>query len=275
MVNTSTGSNMMSSTTAKTAVKRVAKKETVAESVVAAAPVVTATPVATPVAAPVATTVPVAAAPEKTSKRVAKKSTVAETVATPVEVSAPSAAPVNDVVPDASAVATVEAVGPTTSVQQDIDALTADVQAVRDSASTVLKALQRLSKRVARDLKAAGRRRRARRSEDAGSAEREKRPTIFKTPVPLKNELCSFLGKANGTQMAPADVTKAFSAYVETHGLKNAEKGQGHTIHPNAAMRKLFGLAEGETVSYRNVQKHLYKLYDLPKRAAATASTTA
>lgn len=273
MVNTSTGSNMMSSTTAKTAVKRVAKKETVAESVVAAAPVVTAVPVAAPVAAPVATTVPVVA--EKTSKRVAKKSTVAETVATPVEVSAPSAAPVNDVVPDASAVATVEAVGPTTSVQQDIDALTADVQAVRDSASTVLKSLQRLSKRVARDLKAAGRRRRARRSEDSGSAEREKRPTIFKTPVPLKNELCSFLGKANGTQMAPADVTKAFSAYVETHGLKNAEKGQGHTIHPNAAMRKLFGLAEGETVSYRNVQKHLYKLYDLPKRAAATASTTA
>lgn len=256
----------MSSAPSKTAVKRVAKKETVAESatVVAPTPVVTAPAVAVPTVS------------EKTVKRVAKKSSVAETVgeALTVPVVAPVvAAPVNDVVPDASAVTAVEAAGPSTSVQQDIDALMADVQAVRDSASSVLKGLQRLSKRVARDLKAAGRRRRARRSEEVDGVEREKRPTIFKTPVTLKNELCAFLGKSNGTQMAPADVTKAFSAYVETHNLKNAEKGQGHTIHPNAAMRKLFMLAEGETVSYRNVQKHLYKLYDLPKRATTTVTT--
>jgi hypothetical protein len=51
---------------------------------------------------------------------------------------------------------------------------------------------------------------------------------------------------------------------VETHKLKDAEKG--HTIHPDAAMRKVLGVKEGENLSYRNVQSYLYKLYVLPEK---------
>jgi hypothetical protein len=217
------------------------------------------------VEAPVAVAAP-APAPVKESK--SKKASAPA----PVAVATPAPAPVA-VAPEASAVESAPA-GPTTTVQQDIDALVTQLQAVRDSAVNGLKALTKLSKRVAREVKEAGRRRRRqRKTEGTESSEGSKRPTIFKTPVTLKNELCAFLGKANGTQMAPADVTKAFSAYVESHGLKNTEKGQGHTIHPDAAMRKLFSLRDGETVSYRNVQAHLYKLYVLPeKKSAVTAS---
>ena len=90
------------------------------------------------------------------------------------------------------------------------------------------------------------------------------------TPVTLKDELCSFLGKATGSQMTPADVTRAFSAYVDSHKLKDAEKG--HTIHPDAAMRKVLGVKEDETLTYRNIQSFLYKLYLLPeKKKVATA----
>lgn len=258
MVNTSTGNNTnMSSTAAKT-VKKVAKKETVAEAAV---------PVATPVAA---------AAPVKEVK--AKKE---KAIAAPVASAAPVATPIASAAPEASAVE-VAAAGPTTTVQQDIDTLISQFQTVRDAAVNGIKSLQKLSKRVSREVKEAGRRRRRqRKSENSDGTEVSKRPTIFKTPVTLKKELCSFLGKTDGTQMTPADVTKAFSAYVEAHKLKNTEKGQGHTIHPDAAMRKLFSLKDGETVSYRNVQAHLYKLYNLPEKksviaaAAAAASSSA
>jgi chromatin remodeling complex protein RSC6 len=97
---------------------------------------------------------------------------------------------------------------------------------------------------------------------------KEKRPTIFTTPVTLKDELCAFLGKAKGSQMTPADVTRAFSAYVEQHKLKDTVKG--HTIHPDAAMRKVLNLNEGEEVGYRQVQRHLYKLYVLPEKKAVS-----
>ena len=248
MANNSTGTSTNMSSTVKT-VEKVVKKETTPE-----------------VAAPI----PVAAVPVKEVKAKKEKTSTTTTTAatiTPVPVAA------SVVAPEASAVEAA-ATGPTTTVQQDIDSLVAQFQTVRDAAVNGLKALQKLSKRVAREVKEAGRRRRRQRKTEGSEGEASKRPTIFKTPVTLKKELCSFFGKTDGTQMTPADVTKAFSAYVESHKLKNAEKGQGHTIHPDAAMRKLFGLKDGETVSYRNVQAHLYKLYILPEKKSAVAASS-
>ena len=240
----------MSSASKPVAVKRVAKKESPAATVAAPAP------------APVAAVVVAAPAKEKKSK------------ASPAAVAAPApipSAPIQEA-PAASAIAAANTVvEPTTTVAQDIESLTAQLQSVRDAAITGLKALTKLSKRVAREVKEAGRRRRVRKAAPVeGAAPVAKRPTIFTTPVTLRDSLCSFLGKPNGSQMTPADVTRAFSAYVDSHKLKDAEKG--HTIHPDAPMRKVLGVKEGEALTYRNIQTYLYKLYDLPKKASAVAT---
>jgi chromatin remodeling complex protein RSC6 len=232
--------------------KKIAKKETAA----VAAPVVAA-PAAPAAAAP--------AAAKKSSKKEAAAAPAAAAVAAPAAaVEAPSA----------SAIAAPAVEAPVTTVTQDIDSLVAQLQSVRDAAIGGLKALAKLSKRVARDIKEAGRRRRRVKAAPVeGEAPAVKRPTIFTTPVTLKDELSSFLGKPKGFQMTPADVTRAFSAYVDTHKLKDAEKG--HTIHPDAAMRKVLGVKEGEALTYRNIQTYLYKLYVLPSKATATATATA
>jgi len=237
----------MSSVAKPAAVKRVAKKES---------------PAAAPVAAPVVAAP--AAAPAK------EKKTKASPAAAPAPVAA-AAVPAAEA-PAASAIAApVVAAEPTTTVTQDIESLTSQLQSVRDAAISGLKALTKLSKRVAREVKEAGRRRRVRKAAPVeGAAPVAKRPTIFTTPVTLRDSLCSFLGKPNGSQMTPADVTRAFSAYVDSHKLKDAEKG--HTIHPDAPMRKVLGVKEGEALTYRNIQTYLYKLYDLPKKAAAVAT---
>ena len=173
------------------------------------------------------------------------------------------AAPVATAVVDAVAVEVK-------SVEQEIAALVTLHQNLRDQAVSAIKTLQRLQKRVAKEVKEAGRRRRRSKKEGEDGVVKEKRPTIFTTPVTLKDELCSFLGKSKGSQMTPADVTRAFSAYVDSHKLKDAEKG--HTIHPDAAMRKVLGVKEDETLTYRNIQSFLYKLYLLPeKKKVATA----
>jgi chromatin remodeling complex protein RSC6 len=156
------------------------------------------------------------------------------------------------------------------TVEQEIAALIATHQKIRDESVAAIKTLQRLQKRVAKEVKEAARRRRRSKKEGEDGAPKEKRPTIFTTPVTLKDELCSFLGKSKGSQMTPADVTRAFSAYVDQHKLKDAEKG--HTIHPDAAMRKVLGVKDGEALTYRNIQSYLYKLYVLPeKKKVATA----
>ena len=230
--------------------KKVAKKETVAVAAPAAA-------VAAPAAAPVAA--------KKISKKEASAS-AAPAVAAPAVAAAEA--------PSASAITAPAVEAPITSVTQDIDVLVAQLQSVRDAAIGGLKALAKLSKRVARDIKEAGRRRRRVKAAPVeGEAPAVKRPTIFTTPVTLKDELSSFLGKPKGHQMTPADVTRAFSAYVDTHKLKDAEKG--HTIHPDAAMRKVLGVKEGEALTYRNIQTYLYKLYVLPSKATAAPTATA
>lgn len=216
------------------------------------------TPVAPATAAPVAAA-PVASSGASSAKKASGKqsASAAPAVAAPAPAAAPLAtAPVAS---SAEAVAEVEV----RSVEQEINDLIKVQQTLRDQAVAAIKSLQKLQKRVAKEVKEAGRRRRRSKKEDDGQV-KEKRPTIFTTPVTLKDELCAFLGKAKGVQMTPADVTRAFSAYVESHNLKDKEKG--HTIHPDAAMSKVLGVKDGETVTYRNIQTYLYKLYVLPEK---------
>ena len=216
----------------------------------------------------VAAPAPAAAAPVKESKAKSSKAAAASTAVAATVVAAP--APVTEA-PAASAIAIAASTEPITTIAQDIESLTAQLQNARDIAVAGLKALGKLSKRVARDIKEAGRRRRRNRVvAEPGAAPAVKRPTIFTTPVTLKPELATFLGKPVGSQMTPADVTRAFSAYVDSHKLKDAEKG--HTIHPDAAMVRVLGVKDGETLTYRNIQTYLYQLYDLPKKAAANAA---
>lgn len=231
--NTTGNSTMSKTTTPATGAKRVSKKTD--------APAVATPAAATP-----------APAAEKASKKA--KPAVAPASAAPV-----AAAPV-----------TAEVPAEVRTVEQEISSLIASHQKIRDEAVANIKTLQRLQKRVAKEVKEASRRRRRSKREGEDGAPKEKRPTIFTTPVTLKDELCSFLGKSKGSQMTPADVTRAFSAYVDSHKLKDAEKG--HTIHPDVAMRKVLGVKEGETLTYRNIQSYLYKLYVLPeKKKVATA----
>jgi hypothetical protein len=238
----------------KSVVKKVATKKESAPSPAPASAVVAPAPA------------PAAAAPAKKEK-VAKKA--ADAAPAPVTAAAVVAAVEP---PAASAVAVAAAnAEPVTTVSQDIEALTTQLQSVRDAAISGLKALSKLSKRVAREVKEAGRRRRRNKAAPVeGAAPVAKRPTIFTTPVTLRDSLCAFLGKPKGSQMTPADVTKAFSTYVESHKLKDAEKG--HTIHPDEPMRKVLGVKEGEPLTYRNIQTYLYKLYDLPKRATSASA---
>ena len=198
------------------------------------------------------------------AKRVTKKSDVPVVVApvvaapAPVEKASKKAKPAV-AAPVVSEVAETVAPVETKTVEQEITSLVANI-----------KTLQRLQKRVAKEVKEAGRRRRRSKKEGEDGVVKEKRPTIFTTPVTLKDELCTFLGKSKGSQMTPADVTRAFSAYVDSHKLKDVEKG--HTIHPDASMRKVLGVKEGETLTYRNIQSYLYKLYVLPEKKKPTTA---
>ena len=240
-MNSSTASSIMSSTasTAAKQTKKVAKKEE------------TVAPVATP--APVA-----AAAPAAAKKPAAKKAEAATTPAPVVAAPAPTvvAAPVE------------AAEAPVVSVQDDVKSMLTQANTVRETVGVLVSELKRLEKRVAKLQKEADKRRRKSKKPVEGEEVKPRKLSIFEVPTGLSNDLCSFLGRANGSKESRSNVTKAITSYVKEHNLKDK-----HNITPDAKLKSLLGVKDGEVLTYFNLQKYLNHHY--LKATPAVATTTA
>lgn len=230
-MNTSTGTGMMSGNATATKGKKVAKK-------VEEAP-----------AAPVAVAAPVTAAPAA-EKKTARKAAAPATATTAAPVVAPAApAPVVHTEPAAAPAA------PATTLDEDLRAVLERLSGLRETVSTMITEVKRLDKRVHREIKDARKRKRKAKL-DADGNEIKRGPSIFEIPQKVTEELCRFLGKPNGTLISRSNVTKEVNGYIKQHNLK-----EKHEIKPDAALRKLLDVKDGEILSYFNLQKFLNKHY--------------
>jgi chromatin remodeling complex protein RSC6 len=234
--NSSTGTSTMNTSATKTVAKRVAKKteETPAPAPVAAVPA----PAPAPAAAPKA-------------KAVSKKATTkTEAAATPAP--APAVPAVVAATPAVEAAATE---APTQTVGDEIRTMVNALTTMRETISNLHAQLKKLDKRVAREIKDARKRKRRVRVEGA-EGEVKARLSIFEIPTKLSEDLCHFLGKPKGSEMSRSNVTKAVTSYIKERNLKNK-----HDITPDASLRKLLAVPDGESLTYFNLQKYLNKHY--------------
>lgn len=137
------------------------------------------------------------------------------------------------------------------------------VNELRNTLGTVLADMKKLEKRLAREIKKAGRRRRTRAPvlDEAGNPV-PKKPSVFTKPQKITDALCVFLGKPKGTEMSRSDVTRGIMDYVKKNGLNNKQD-----ILPDAALRKLLAVTEAEKVTILNLQRYLKNHY--PPKAVA------
>ena len=232
-MNSSTASGIMSSTaSAAKQTKKVTKKEETAPVVAAPAPVTAATPA-------------------KKSKKTEAAPVAAAPVATPTPV---VAAPV-----ETTETAVV-------SVQDDVKSRLTQANTVRETVGALVSELKRLEKRVAKLQKEADKRRRKSKKPVEGEEVKPRKLSIFEVPTGLSNDLCSFLGRANGSKESRSNVTKAITSYVKEHNLKDK-----HNITPDAKLKSLLGVKDGEVLTYFNLQKYLNHHYLKATPAATTA----
>ena len=83
----------------------------------------------------------------------------------------------------------------------------------------------------------------------------ERRPSGFVAPTLLSDELATFLGKPVGTMMARTDVSKLINKYIADNRLQDLQNGR--IINPDAKLRKLLRLPNGEELTYFNLQKYM------------------
>jgi hypothetical protein len=222
--------------------KTVAKKETV-EAVVPA-------PVAAPAPAPV---VAEKKAPAKRAAKAAEPVVAAPVVVAPVVAT-----------PAPAEGAAVEE--PVQTVGDEIRGMVGSLNGLRETISTLHAQLKKLEKRVAREIKDARKRKRRAPQLDENGVAKPPRLSIFEVPTTLSDDLCAFLAKPKGSQMSRSNVTKAVTTYIKEKGLKNK-----HDIKPDASLKKLLGVPEGEALTYFNLQKYLNKHYVKVEKVAAPA----
>jgi chromatin remodeling complex protein RSC6 len=82
-----------------------------------------------------------------------------------------------------------------------------------------------------------------------------KQPSGFAKPTKVTNELCVFMAKKEGSEIARTDVTRALIEYINTNKLQYSENKQ--IIIPDDKLKTLLGVTEGEQVTYFNIQKYM------------------
>ena len=194
-------------------------------------------------------------APAPAAPKAAAKAPKAKAAA-PAPVEAPK---VETAAPEASA---PKVAAPVTTVEEEVKRLTAEIDNMGNALKAARLALKAIEKRHASELKEAKKRKRVKK--EAGE-NKEPRPSVFTTPVLLKDSLATFLGKPTGTMMSPADVTKAVKVYIDAHKLK----GDKHEIKPDQKMCSVLGIGAGETLTYKNIQRYLYQLYVKKEKTSA------
>jgi len=89
-----------------------------------------------------------------------------------------------------------------------------------------------------------------------GKSKGNKNPSGFAKPTKVTNDLCKFMNKEEGSEIARTDVTKALISYIDDNNLKDSENKK--IIIPDDKLKTLLGLEEKDvTLTYFNIQKYM------------------
>jgi len=146
------------------------------------------------------------------------------------------------------------------SMLASIDAQLATLKSLRSQVVLNFKA-DSLDLKVAQ--KSGGRRRRAPVVVDENAP--KKAPSGIVKPTNISDEMCTFMEKAPGTQLARTEVTKFITGYIKQHNLQDSVSKRN--INPDAKLKSLLAIPDGEILTYFNLQK--YMKVHFPKPATA------
>lgn len=185
-------------------------------------------------------------------KMPAKKTTSKKSSSKVTKVSQPAPVPVPEPVVQTT---TEESVVPENPTDVMFKSILADLQTQKSAITVMIANVKKLQKDYAKEVK-------MHQKKKKGTG-KKREPSGFAKPTKLSKELCAFLGKSEGTEMARTEVTKYLTEYIKTQNLQY-EKDK-RTILPDAKLKKLLfkdKKDEGK-VTYFNLQKwmkpHFYK----------------
>ena len=102
----------------------------------------------------------------------------------------------------------------------------------------------------------------------------KKAPSGFAKPTKVTKELCDFMDKPEGTEIARTEVTKVLVNYIKTNNLQEQTAVSKNKIVPDDKLRSLLGLnvEEINDLTFFNIQKYMNKHF-ISKKTVVSALT--
>ena len=183
---------------------------------------------------------------KKTTNKVVKTEEVAS-----VDVAPPTPAPVDFTQVDAEVAVPEEP----DQISIQFDGIVQTLATFRQSITALQTQIRGLEKCVRKEMKVL--KKEASKNRNKGN----RKPSGFAKPSRVSDELCVFMNKDKGTEIARTEVTQFLIKYINEHSLQFAENKK--VIIPDATLKKLLGVKDGEEVTYFNLQglmnKHFIK----------------
>ena len=98
-------------------------------------------------------------------------------------------------------------------------------------------------------------------------------PSGFAKPTKVTKELCEFMDKPEGSEIARTEVTKALVAYIKSNNLLEQGDDLKNKIVPDQKLMSLLGIKNYELngLTYFNIQKYMNKHFYSNKQTSLVA----
>ena len=108
-----------------------------------------------------------------------------------------------------------------------------------------------LEKNITKQMK--GLKKEAQKNKNKGN----RKPSGFAKPSKVTKELCEFMKKDEGAEIARTEVTKALVSYIKENKLEKKENSK--IICPDEKLKTLLSIDDAEELTYFNIQKFMNK----------------
>jgi len=137
------------------------------------------------------------------------------------------------------------------SLFEQFEELVTGLTIVKNQIGNLQHSLKQLEKNVKKQMKVL--KKEATKNKNKGN----RKPSGFAKPSKVTKELCEFMNKTEGTEIARTEVTKSLVTYIKENKLENESNSK--IIKPDNKLKFLLGVEEGEQLTYFNIQKYMNK----------------
>lgn len=137
------------------------------------------------------------------------------------------------------------------SLEDQFESIVSSLASFKMQISTIQLQIRSVEKTVKKEIK--NLKKESSKNKNSG----KKKLSGFAKPTKITNELCEFMNKEKGTEIARTDVTKTLIEYIKKNKLENSENSQ--IINPDEKLKGLLGIDEKEKLTYFTLQKYMNK----------------